>query len=92
MGTRLHNLVKQYKGISTLLHGKGKLTDKTINSLQNFHGIAIRQNCDNIFQIRKAIGAILWHCVDTDKRDENCDQFCPPGENSWCKYKKRSNN
>ena len=59
MGTRLCNLVKQYKGTSTPLHGKGKLTDKTINSLQNFYGIAIRQNCDNIFQMRKAIGAIL---------------------------------
>ena len=43
MGTRLHNLVKQYKGTLTPLHGKGKVTDKTINSLQNFYGIAIRE-------------------------------------------------
>ena len=59
MGTRLRNLVKQHRGTSTPLHGKGKLTGKTINSLQNLYGIAIRQNCDNIFQIRNAIGAIL---------------------------------
>ena len=32
-----------------------------------------------IFQMRKAISAILWHCVETDKGDENRHQFCPPG-------------
>ena len=82
IGTRLRNLVKQHKGISTPLHGKGKLTNKTINSLQNFYGIAIRQNCDNIFQMRKAVDAILRHCVETDKGKENHHQFCPPGEKS----------
>ena len=88
MGTRLRNLVKQYKGTKTPLHGRGKLTNKVVNSLQNFYGIAIRQNCDSLYQMKKAVGAILWHCCDTDKDDEYRHQYCPPGTSSWCKFKR----
>ena len=35
-------MVKEYKDTTTLLSGKGKLTEKVINSSQNFYGIAIR--------------------------------------------------
>ena len=38
--TRLRNMVKEYKGTATPLPGKGKLTEKVINSLQNFSGIS----------------------------------------------------
>ena len=69
MVTRLRNLVKQHKSTSTPLHGNGKtITGKTINSLQNFCGIVIKQNCDNIFRMRKVIGAMLWHCVALHKK------------------------
>ena len=37
------NMANEYKGAETLLSGKGKLTEKVTNSLQNFYGIAIRQ-------------------------------------------------
>ena len=37
------NMANEYKGTETLLSGKGKLTEKVTNSLQNFYGIAIRQ-------------------------------------------------
>ena len=43
LGTRLRDLRKSYKNTSTPLSGRGKLTDKVINSLQNFNGIAIRE-------------------------------------------------
>ena len=36
MGTRLRNLVKSYKGTKTPLHGRNKLTDSVINSMQIF--------------------------------------------------------
>ena len=36
-------MANEYKGTETLLSGKGKLTEKVTNSLQNFYGIAIRQ-------------------------------------------------
>lgn len=85
LGTRLRNLVKQYKGTKTPLSGKGKLTERVINSMQNFYGIAIRQNCNNIYQMKKAIGAILWHCT-AFQDDSYRHRFCPPGPKSWCKY------
>ena len=59
----------------TLLSGKGKLTEKVTNSLQNFYGVAIRQNSGNLQETKKAIGAVLWH--RTDMKDiEVCHQFC----------------
>ena len=37
--------------------------------------------------MKKAISAIWFHCTDiTDAESLHC--FCPPGEESWCKYKK----
>ena len=52
-------MVKEYKGVATPLSGKGKLTEKVINSLQNFYEIAIRQNSSNLYQMKKAVCAIL---------------------------------
>ena len=59
----------------TLLSGKGKLTEKVTNSLQKFYGIAIRQNSGNLYETKKAISAILWHCTDM-KDIEVHHQFC----------------
>ena len=44
LGTWLRNKVKEHKGTNTSISGKGKLTEKTISSMQNFYGIAIREN------------------------------------------------
>jgi len=41
LGTRLRNLVKAHKGTKKPLSGKGKLTEKTINSMQNFYGLPL---------------------------------------------------
>ena len=61
LGTRLRNIVKSYKGTKTPISGAKKLTEKIINSMQNFYGLAIRQNQDNIYEMKKAVGAILFH-------------------------------
>ena len=68
------------KGIS----GKGRLTDRAINLLQNYFGMAIRQNRD-VPSMKKAIGAVLFHCSESEC-DEQCHLFCPRTENSWCKW------
>ena len=39
--------------------GKGRLTDTTLNLLQNYFGMAIRQNLGNIYQMKKAVWATL---------------------------------
>ena len=53
--------------------------------MQNFYGIPIRQKSDNLYEMKKTVGAILWHCTDM-KDIEVCHQFCPKAEFSWCKY------
>ena len=87
LGTRLRNKIKEYKGTKTPLSGKGKLTDKVINSMQNYYGMAIRQNSGNLFEMKKSVGAILWHCTDLNDSAIR-HQFCPKGELSWCKFQK----
>ena len=59
MGTRLRNLRKTMKSVMLPgekkpgVHGAGRLSDKNINLLQNYYGMATRQNNDNIYQMKK---------------------------------------
>ena len=69
------------KGIS----GKGRLTDKAINTLQNYYGMAIRTNTSDVFAMKKAVGAVLFHCSDSELESER-HKFCPNGADSWCKW------
>ena len=63
LGTRLRTLRNEYKSKKPSLSGKGKLTDKAINTMQNYFGMAIRSNKGNLYQMKKGIGAVLWHCT-----------------------------
>ena len=60
------------------LGGKDRLTDKVINKLQNYFGIAIRQSTGNtVYQLKKAIGVVLFHCseaADLETRHQMCPQ------------------
>ena len=85
LGTRLRNLVKAHKGTNQPLAGRGKLTEKVINSMQNFYGLAIRSNTGNLYAMRKAVYAILFHFTDTPNLATR-HMFCPREQNSWCKY------
>ena len=51
LGTRLHNLVKKHKKLSTL-SWKGKLTEQMVNSLQNYYGIATRNNSNDLYAMK----------------------------------------
>ena len=85
LGNRLRELRKSYKNTKTPLSGRGKLTDKVINSLQNYCGMAIRQNKGDLYKMKKAVGAVLWHCTAFDD-DDFRHRFCPVSENTWCKW------
>ena len=59
--------------------GRGRLTDKTINKMQNFYGMSIRQNSIShwngdrnmaLYSMKKSVLAVLWHCSDTTKSEE----------------------
>ena len=63
-----------------------RLTDKDINKLQNYFGIAIRDtNVETVYELKKAIVAVLYHCSDAETIEQR-HQFCPPTETTWCKY------
>ena len=53
--------------------------------MQNFFGIAICQNLNDKYEMKKAIGAILFHCADITDAG-SWYRVYPPGEDSWCKY------
>ena len=74
LGTQLRNKGKELKGAKTPLSGAGKLTTKIINSMLNSYGLAIRQNTVNLYIMKKAVGAILYHCTkfnDETSKDED---------------------
>ncbi|OXU26355.1 hypothetical protein TSAR_000652 [Trichomalopsis sarcophagae] len=80
-GTQRTNLKENKK-----LGGKGKLTDKIINTLQTYYGNAIRAHPDSIEDITRAIWAIFYHKASTDQNPQHMQ--CPPRSDSWCKYQK----
>lgn len=78
MGTRLRNLKKKQKGLG----GKGKLTNKLIDKLTIYYGLAIRRNPNSIQKMRDEIWATLYHKISTDKEPQH--EKC---SDSWCTWK-----
>ena len=66
---------------------KGRLTDKVINTLQNHYGMAVRQNTNNLYTMKKAVTAVLHHST-TNKDPEKRHQYCPHTKDLWCKFQR----
>ena len=66
---KLRTKAKEYKGTATSLSGAGKLTVRTINSMQNYYGKAIRSNSNPTYAMKKPVGSILWHCTEFGDND-----------------------
>ena len=81
VGTRLRALKRRCKELG----GRGKLTDATIDRLQNYYGIAIRQNKNDLQGMRSAIRATLFH-VASNKSNNFHYPHCPEGPDSWCRH------
>ncbi|GFU93957.1 uncharacterized protein TNCV_2540121 [Trichonephila clavipes] len=64
--------------------GRGKLTDAFIDMLQNYYGIAIRDNVNNLQGMQRAVIAAFFHCCSNAKQQMHGQ--CPVGPDSWCKY------
>ena len=69
LGCHLRTLRQTYRGKKLSdtkgILGKGRLTDRAINFLQNYFEIAIRQNSD-VPSMKKAISAVLFHCSECE--------------------------
>ena len=79
--TRLRNLKKAIKG----LRWKGELTNATTDRLQNYYGIAVRHNVNDLEGMKKATLATLFHVASS--AENNWHSHCPEVINSWCYYK-----
>ena len=70
LGTRLRTLRTTLKGKilsdGKKISGRGRLTDKVINTMQNYYGMAIRQNSNDLFAMRKSVIATLMHNTNFD--------------------------
>lgn len=76
----------QRKVIKELVEkGAGKLTDKLINKITKFYGLAIRRHPDSVEEMKKEIWATFYHKCSSDQNPQH--QNCPAGEDS-CKYRK----
>ena len=58
-----------------------------IDRLQNYYGIAIRSNKNNLKGMQSTTKATLFHVASNKDHDLNYSH-CPVGPNSWCKYDK----
>ena len=91
LGTRLRTLRTTLKGKilsdGKKISGRGRLIDKVINTMQNFYGMAIRQNTNDLFAMRKSVIATLMHNTNFDDA-ETRHRYCPKRTDSWCKYQK----
>ena len=90
VGSRLRKLKSANKGLKLDdgkgLAGKGRLTDSKIDVLQNYYGLAIRENLDDVTKMANTIEASLLHVASTDTNPQH--HLCPDGPNSWCGYKR----
>lgn len=86
VGSRLRKLKKTKKELG----GKGKLTDKFIDKLQNYYGIAIRSNVGNLENMQSAVIAAFFHCCSG--KNHQMHGQCPSGSESWCRYQRALNN
>ena len=75
VGSRLRKKKKDVKGLG----GRGRLTDAKIDILQNYFGIALRQNTGNLDKMVSATKASMYHVAGYHDN-------CPKDENSWCKF------
>lgn len=84
MGSRLRKVKKDNSGVGG--KGAGKMTDKKINELSLYYGLAIRRNPDSVEDMKRDIWATYFHKSSTDEKPQHMN--CPPGPSSWCKWQK----
>ncbi|GFY29074.1 uncharacterized protein TNCV_4722021 [Trichonephila clavipes] len=78
VGIKLRKLKSKRKDLG----GRGKLTDAFIDKLQNYCGIAIRDNVNNLQGMQRAVIAEFFHCCSKAKQQ----MHGPVGPDSWRKF------
>lgn len=65
--------------------GAGKLTDKLINELTTYYGLAIRRNPNDVEKMINDVWATFEHKISTNEKPMH--KRCPSGPDSWCKWR-----
>ena len=92
MGSALRNFKNDHKGKKLAdgkpVVGKGRLTERVINSMQNYYGLVIRENKGNLQGMKDGIWAIYYHMIKSDDNTplEEQHKFCPKDKQTWCKF------
>ena len=91
MGTSLREYKKRMCGKKLTdgktVEGAGRLIDRLIDSIQNYHGKAIRANKGNLNGMNNDIFAIYDHMIREDEKPIVVQHSrCPKGRSTWCKY------
>ena len=60
------------------------MTKCRIDTLQNYFGLAIRQNVGDVIAMQRNLMASLYHVCSTDENPNH--HMCPSDDNSWCGY------
>ena len=76
---RVGNRLRKLKDKNKSLGGRGRLTDTKIDTLQNYFGIALRQNVGNLPRMKKSCMASMYHVA-------GYHESCPMSSDSWCQY------
>lgn len=89
VGSRLQNLKQTMKGVKLPdgkgIKGKGRSTEKVMNTLQNYYGMSVRQNKGNLYAMEKSVTAVLYHCSENSSQKDR-HKYCPRSATSWCRY------
>lgn len=93
LGTALRKYKKDMKGKKLsdgkTVGGRGRLTDKVIDKMQNYYGKAIRGNKENLEGMKSSIKAIQHHMIKGEGTpQEQQHRYCPKSSDTWCKYQK----
>lgn len=65
---------------------KIQLTNKLMQDLSLYYGLAIRRHPDSVEEMKKEIWSTFYHKISTDEKPQH--MYCPPGAESWCKWRK----
>ena len=86
MGTALRKFRTTFKlKDGSPVGGRGGLTIKLCDKLQNLYGRALRENLPVVDKMKTAVMAILHHEVQNRNLHE-MHKYCPVGPNSYCQY------
>ena len=65
---------------------RGKLTDATIDNLQNYFGIALRSGAKTTAELKSKLLASFFHVASSE--GHNYHNYCPSTKDTWCQFQR----